>query len=720
MTKQEAKQRISKLRQAIDHHRYLYHVLDRQEISEAALDSLKHELFKLEQEFPEFITPDSPTQRVGGAPLPEFKKVPHKTPMLSMEDVFTAEELSEWLARIKRLYPAGAYDFYAELKMDGLAVSLIYKRGVLAVGSTRGDGRVGEDVTQNLKTIEAIPLRLRIPTEKEIREIFADHNPSQPPLTLRGGDRSIPPLKIRGGRGSYEAAGKAVYNNIRNALEHGEIEVRGEVFMLKKTFDALNRAQNKKGEEPFANPRNASAGAIRQLDPAISASRKLSFFGYALLCDLGLTMHAQEHELMKLLGVPINPLSEHCATVNEVAAYQKHIQKMREKLPYWTDGIVAVVNDDRTFERLGVVGKTPRGIVAYKFPAEQSTTHVAEVRWQVGRTGVLTPVAVMDPVFVAGTTVRHATLHNMDEIERLGLKMGDTVILEKAGDIIPKIIKVLPKLRTGKEKAIQAPTHCPVCAARVERPEGEVAIQCTNKNCPAKHHERLIHFVSRKAFDIDGLGEKIVKQLMDVGLISTPADIFKLEKSDLVDLERFADKSAENLIAAIAKAREISLPRFIFALGIKHVGEETAVDLAKRFGTLKKIREATFEELNSVPNIGEVVAQSLHEYFSDKHSQKLIDDLLASGIKVQSSKLSAISPKLHGLTFVLTGGLESMTRDEAKEKIRDLGGDISSSVSKNTDYVVVGSEPGDKLARAKKLNVKILNEKQFLEMLTEK
>ncbi len=677
----EAKNRIAKLRQEIDHQRYLYHVLDRQEISDAALDSLKHELFKLEQQFPELITADSPTQRVGGRPLPEFKKVPHRTPMLSMEDVFSPEELSGWLERIKRVYPQGEYVFYCEIKMDGLAVSLFYAKGMLDIGSTRGDGRVGEDVTQNLKTIEAISLRLREPTEAEIKKIGAD------------------------------------YQKVKRALTKGEIEVRGEIYMEKRTFDELNRVQKKKGEEPFANPRNASAGAIRQLDPAIAASRHLSFFGYALLGDFGIETHAQQHELMKLLGVPINPLSEHCGTLDEIMVYHAKIEKIREKLPYWADGVVAAINNDHTFERLGVVGKTPRGVVAYKFPAEQSTTKIREVRWQVGRTGVLTPVAVMDPVFVAGTTVRHATLHNMDEIERLGLKIGDTVILEKAGDIIPKVIKVLLKLRTGKEKIIHTPTHCLVCGATVERAEGEVAIMCSNKNCPAKHLERISHFVSKKAFDIDGLGYKIVEQLTDVGLLSTPADIFKLTKGDLLDLERFGEKSADNLIAAIDKARHVTLPRFIFGLGIKHVGEETAADLTNKFGTLKKIREATLEEFLAVSQIGEVVAHSLHEYFSDRNNQKLIDDLLATGVQVQSRKLSVMRQILAGKTFVLTGGLESMTRDEAKEKIRSLGGDISSSVSKNTDYVIAGSEPGEKFDKAKKLGVKAIDEKEFLKLL---
>ncbi|MDP3244923.1 MAG: NAD-dependent DNA ligase LigA [bacterium] len=693
MTKQEAKMRIEKLKKEVEHHRYLYHVLDKTEISDAALDSLKHELYKLEQEFPDLAMSDSPTQRVGGEPLPEFAKVNHTTPMLSMEDVFSPKELIEWLERNKRLYSRGQYQFYTEIKMDGLAVSLIYRQGVLAVGSTRGDGKVGENVTQNLKTIEAIPLRLRVPEERDLRKIFKDANT---PI--------LHSMRVK----------------IKKIIEEGEIEVRGETFMLKKVFDALNREQKAKGEPFFANPRNVSAGSIRQLDSKITASRRLSFFGYALLADLSLETHEQTHELMRAIGVPVNPLSLLCQDLDAVVRRHEHILKTRNKLPYWTDGVVAVINDNNTFERLGVVGKTPRGNIAFKFPAEQVTTRVKEVRWQAGRTGVLTPVAVMEPAFVGGTTVQHATLHNLDEIERLGVKIGDTVILEKAGDIIPKIVEVMIKLRTGGEQTIKTPARCLVCGAKTERREGEVALICPNKECPAKHHERVVHFVSKKAFNIDGLGDGIIKQLSSAGLVATPADIFKLTKSDLVDLERFGEKSADNLIAAIDQARRVSLPKFIYALGIKHVGEETAVDLANRFGTLEKIQKADFETLNAVSNVGEVMARSLREYFQDKRSQKLIDDLLLAGVKIENYKLPTTNYKLKNLTFVLTGGLETMTRDEAKEKIRALGGDISSSVSKNTGYVVAGTEPGDKLDKAQKLGVKILNEKEFLKMLENK
>ncbi len=688
MTKAEAKKRIEKLRDEIDRYRYEYHVLDTLEISEAALDSLKHELYKLEQQFPDLTTPDSPTQRVGGKPLPEFKKVQHKTPMLSLEDVFSREELEEWLERVHKVFPRGTYDFYAEVKMDGLAVSLVYEDGLLKVGATRGDGRVGEDVTQNLKTIDAIPLRLRLPTEKEIGHFFDQF-----------------------GNGLDE---KRFAHRL--ARLDGWIEIRGEAFLSKKAFDALNKEQKKKGEEPFANPRNAAAGSIRQLDPRVTASRHLSFYGYALFGDFGLTTHEQAHELMKLLGVPTHRANERCTTLAAVERYHEKILKAREKLPHLTDGVVVTVNDDHTFERLGVVGKTPRGAIAYKFPAEQATTRVREVRWQVGRTGALTPVAVMEPVSVGGTTVQHATLHNMDEIERLGLKIGDTVILERAGDVIPKVMKVLPRLRTSKEKVIHPPTKCPACGHAVRRRSGEVAIICTNKACPAKHMERIIHFVSKKALDIDGLGEKIVKQLMDAGLIATPADIFKLEKRQLVDLERFGEKSAENLIASIDKARVVPLARFIFGLGIMHVGEETAVDLAAYFGTLAKFRGAEFEELEKISGIGEVVARSIADWLADKQHQKLLDDLLDAGVKVETVQVSRHRP-LAGKTMVFTGELEGLTRDEAKELARRLGADISGSVSKKTDFVVAGADPGSKYDQAKKLGIKIIDEKEFLKMI---
>lgn len=688
MTKFETKERIEKLREAINRYRYEYHVLDKLEISDAALDSLKHELYKLEQQYPEFITPDSPTARVGGKPLPEFKKVEHQTPMLSMEDVFSFKELSEWLERDRRFYPRGKYDFFVEIKMDGLAVSLVYENGLFVKGATRGDGKIGEDVTQNLKTIEAIPLRLRVPKEAEIKNYLEKYGQG---INRKKFDRLIKTLD-------------------------GRIEIRGEAFMTKKVFEFLNREQKKKEEAEFANPRNAAAGSIRQLDSAITASRHLSFFGYALIGDFGFLTHEQAHMLMPIIGVPQNLHNKFCKNLDESQKFYEKVLKIREKLDYWTDGVVLGINDNVTFERLGVVGKTPRGFIAYKFPAEQATTVVNEVRWQVGRTGALTPVAVMDPVFVAGTTVQHATLHNMDEIGRLGLKIGDTVILEKAGDVIPKIVKVLPKLRIGKEKIIHPPQNCPACKAKTLRRAGEVAIICPNENCPAKHLERIVHFVSKKAFDIEGLGYKIVEQLMDIGLIAAPADIFKLEKSQLTDLERFGEKSAENLVSSIDKSREVTLPKFIYSLGIMHVGEQTAIELAESFGTVKKFSEAKKDDLEKISGIGTVVAESLAEWLKDHQNKKIISDLLDAGVKVGEMYISKHHP-YEGKTFVFTGEMENMTRDEAKEKIRRLGGEVSGSVSKNTDFVVAGAEPGSKYGKAQKLGVKIIDEKEFLKLM---
>lgn len=685
MTKEQAKKRIEKLRKEISYHRYLYHVKDKQEISDAAHDSLKHELFKLEQEFPDLITPDSPTQRVGGESLPSFKKIQHKKPMLSLEDVFSQEELEAWLKRVKKVWPRGKYEFYTEIKMDGLAASLVYEDGMLVTGATRGDGKVGEDVTQNLKTIEAIPLRLRIPPEKELGK-FLD----------------------KFGKGIDE---KRFLNKMKDL--HGRIEARGEAFMGTKDFEKFNKEQEKRGEQIYANPRNLAAGSIRQLNPKVTAERPLSFYGYNLLGDFGLTTHEQAHELMKMLGIPTNPENMPCKNLKEVEAYHQEIEKMRERLPYMTDGVVITTNDEHTLERLGVVGKAPRGIIAYKFPAEQATTVIKEVRWQVGRTGALTPVAVMEPVAVGGTTVQHATLHNVDEIERLGVRVGDTVILERAGDVIPKVVKVLTRMRPKNAKTIHAPSKCLVCGQKVERKKGEVAIVCVNKDCPAKNIKGMIHFVSKKAFDIEGLGKEIVAQFMEAGLISQPADIFKLEKSDLIDLERFADKSAENLIASIDKARKVSLARFIFGLGIMHVGEETAVDLAEYFGTIGKFRKAGHGELEKIEGIGSVVAKSIADWLDEKQNQKLIDDLLEAGVRVETVHVPQHRP-LAGKSIVLTGQLESMSRDEAKSAIRRLGGSVSSSVSKNTDFVVVGSEPGTKYDKAKKLGVKIIHEKEFL------
>jgi len=666
MTKQDAKQRIEKLRTEINHNRYLYHVLDKPRVSDAVDDSLKHELFLLEQQHPDLMTQDSPTQRVGGEPLPAFKKVPHQVRMLSLNDAFSFDEVKDWFERAERyLGKKIEPDFFAEVKADGLAVSLEYEDGLFARGSTRGDGQIGEDVTENLKTIDAIPLRL----ETEVKR-----------------------------------------------AQTGRVEVRGEVYMKKKDFEALNREQGTRGNQIFANPRNAAAGSIRQLDPKIAAQRKLSFIVWDIITDLGQTTHAEVHVLAAELGFPVARVNERCRSLDSLKRYYDSIDKKRDKLPFNIDGTVIIFNDIATYKKLGVVGKAPRGAVAWKFAAEQATTRVLDIIIQVGRTGALTPVAVLEPVAVAGTTVGRATLHNEDEIKRLDIRIGDTVIIQKAGDIIPDVVEVLSRLRTGKERVFKMPAKCPVCGQETARREGEVAHYCVNKDCPAKHREGLYHFVSKKAFNIDGLGPKILDQLLDVGLIKDAADIFTLKQEALQELPRFDVKSAENIIKAVAAARAVSLARFIYSLGIRHVGEETAVALAGYFGSLEKVRQSSLEELHRIPDVGDKVAESIIAYFKDNKNLKLVERLQKNGVQVQSAK-RASSNKLGGQSFVFTGSLDTMSRDEAKEKARLHGGEVASSVSKNTDFVVAGVEAGSKLDKAEKLGVKVLSEEEFLKLL---
>ncbi len=648
MNKIEAKRRIEKLKIEINHHRYLYHVLDKQEISDAALDSLKHELADLERQFPEFLTSDSPTQRVGGEALKGFKKVKHFKRMMSLNDAFSKQEVEDWEKRLKKIVPEAKFDYYCEIKMDGLAISLLYEDGVLVRGATRGDGRVGEEVTHNVKTIESVPL---------------------------------------------------------NIPEKGKVEVRGEVYISKKNFEEINK------DNQFANPRNAAAGSIRQLDPKIAKQRKLDFMAYDLINDLDLETHQQKHEKLEDFGFRSNKLNEGCKNIEEVWKYLQKIAKKKENLKYWSDGIVVNVNNLELYEKLGVVGKAPRGAVAYKYPAEQATTVVEDIQLQVGRTGALTPVAHLKPVLIAGTTVARATLHNEDEIKRLDVRVGDTIILEKAGDIIPDIVEVIKNLRPKSSQPYKFPEKCPVCGSEVSRREGEVAHVCTNKQCFAQEKRKIYHFVSKKAFDIDGLGPKIIDQLLEEKIISTPADLFKLEVGDLQPLERFAEKSAENLIESINKAREIELARLIYALGIRHIGEETALDLAEHFGSIEKLREASLEELSGIHEMGEVMAKSIYEYFQEDN---LVDELLKY-LKIKNPKVR--SKKLSKQTFVLTGSLAKMTRDEAKNKIRQAGGNISSSISKKTDYLVAGEKAGSKLDKAKKLGVKVVSEQELLSML---
>lgn len=676
MEKDTVKIRIEKLKEVINHHRYLYHVKDQQEISDSALDSLKKELFDLEQKYPELVTDDSPTQRIGGEPLKDFKKIKHLHRMLSFNDAFSKEDMQDWLDRILKLLDkepsfakasAGEVDFYCELKIDGLAIELIYENGFLKTGATRGDGNIGEDITQNLKTVEAIPLRV-IPAEAGIQ------TPEQ-------------------------------------------LIVRGEVFISKEEFNKINKIQKEKGLPLYANPRNIAAGSVRQLDPKITASRHLDSFIYDLKTDFNLQTHEEIHKTLKILGFKTNKNNKYCKNLEEVFEFHGYWQKQREKLDYEIDGIVVIVNDNKIIEKLGVVGKAPRGAIAFKFAQSQAVTKVLDIKIQIGRTGAMTPVAVLEPVQVTGITITRATLHNEDEIKRLGLKIGDTVIVGRAGDVIPNIVKVLPELRTDKEKNFKMPEKCPSCQTKLEKSESEALWRCPNPKCFARQRRNFYHFVSRTAFNIDGLGPKIIDRLLDEGLVQDPSDLFELKEGDIIPLERFAEKSAENLIKSIAEKKEISLSRFIYALGIRNIGEETAIDLANNFSSVKKLREAKLEDFQSILNIGPIVAKSVYEWFNDKTNLKLLDKFEKVGLKIKNNKLIVKNQKFIDKTFVLTGSLETMTRDEARAKIRELGGGVSESVSSKTNFVVAGKEPGSKADKAKKLGVKIISEKEFLNLI---
>lgn len=709
MTKKEAKEAIEGLKKEIKHHRYLYHVLDREEISDAALDSLKRKLQKLEEENPEFITTDSPTQRVGGKPLNKFKKVGHEAPMLSLFDAFSEKEMGDWEERLLKILASKNkkknLDYFVELKLDGLAISLTYENGKFLVGATRGDGKVGEDVTNNLKTIEAIPLSLRIPKESELKK---------------------------------EGFLKKQIESILKEVETGKINIRGEAIMTKKAFLKLNKEFEKAGKQKLANTRNGAAGSIRQLDPKIAVKRKLDFYTYEIKTDVGLEKNEEKRKLLNLLGFKTlkeNKLSRDLKGVFEI---YKKVMKTRDNLPFDIDGLVVKVNNLSLWDMLGVVGKGPRYMMAYKFPAEQTTTKLKDVVWQVGRTGVLTPTATFDPVEIGGVTVSRATLHNMDEIKRLGLKIGDTVIIERAGDVIPKVIKVLINLRTGREKEIDIPKKCPICSGKVEKVGDEVAFRCTSKDCYAVTLRGIMHWVSRGAVDIEGLGGKIVEQLLQSGLIRDLSDLYALEVGDLVPLERFADKSADNLIDALEEKKNIELSRFIFGLGIRHVGEETALILAKKFFKNKKIKKEEKisidelagyfksldrEDLKEINDVGPIVAQSISNWWNDQKNQIILSKLKKNGVKLKVDtrlREAALgkSGKLTGKKFVLTGSLSGLTRDEAKDRIRTLGGNVSSQVSKNTDFIVAGADPGSKFAKGKKLGIKIIDEKEFLKIVS--
>jgi len=698
MDKNEAKKRIEKLCKEINYHRYLYAVHDIQEISEAALDGLKKELFDLERKFPDFVSPDSPTQRVEGKALDKFEKVTHATRMYSLFDAFDEKDMKEWEERMKK--KLGNWEirklvnYYCELKFDGLAMSLIYRKGVFVRGATRGDGFVGENVTNNLKTVESIPLRLRVPSNIELEK--AGFNDSQ-------------------------------IKSVISLLEKGEIEIRGEALMTTKVFNELNKKYKSEGKSELSNPRNGAAGSIRQLDPKITRERKLDFFVYGLASDFGLSTHEQELKLAGLFGFKVLKENKFCKNLDEVEKFHEYWEENRGKLEMEVDGVVVKVNSLELWKILGIVGKAPRFAMAYKFSAEQATTKVIHVDWLIGRTGVLTPRATLLPVKVGGVTISHSTLHNMDEIRRLDLKIGDTVIIERAGDVIPKIIQVLKKLRQGNEKKISEPKHCPICNSSVLKVPGEVAYKCTNKNCFAMTLRRLSHWSSKGAMDIEGLGPKIVEQLMKEKLVNDVADFYELTVGDLKPLERFADKSAENLIKAIKEKKELDLAKFIYGLGIHYVGEETAIFLSKKLKVkstklsdlLSEIQKYDIEDFEDFEDIGPVVAESLYEWFRDEKNIELLKKLDNDGIKL---KIKNLENKTQNSTFerktvVLTGTMFELTRNEAKAKIRELGGKISSSVSKKTDFVVAGKKAGSKLEKAKKLGVEILSEEDLLRII---
>jgi DNA ligase (NAD+) len=689
MDKKEIRNRIEKLRSAIEHHRYLYHVLDKQEISDAALDSLKKELFDLEQIYPDLITSDSPTQRVGGKPLEKFGKIRHKTPMLSFNDAFFEKDMEDWVLRISKLLEkdeAETIDFYCELKIDGLAIELAYKNGILNAGSTRGNGEIGEEITDNLKTIEAIPLKLR-DKEDVINEL----------------------KKKEVSRNIIKAVGELDFKK--------EIIARGEAFISKKEFEKVNKEREKSGETSYSNPRNLAAGSIRQLDPKITSMRRLDSFAYDIMADFSCRTHEEKHKVLKAFGFKTNSHNKYCKNLEAVFDFYRECRNIREKLHYEIDGVVVIVNSSSLFNKLGIIGKAPRGAIAFKFPAKQATTIVEDIKIQVGRTGALTPVACLKPVDISGVTVSRATLHNEDEIKRLGIKIGDTVIVGRAGDVIPDVIKVLPELRTGKEKEFKMPKNCPICRSLVKREPNGVAYYCTNPDCFARQKENFYHFVSKPAFNIKGLGPKIIDKFIEEGLVFDPSDLYDLKEGDIFPLERFAEKSAKNLIGSINSSKKITLARFVYGLGIRNVGEKTALDLAYNFKTIDELKNSGLEELKNIKDIGPVVAVSINNWFKDPKNSKFINRLLKAGIKIENRQIKKENKKLSGMKFVITGALESVSRNEAKGKIIAFGGEVSESVSKNTDYVVAGKEPGSKYEKARQLGVKIINEKEFIALL---
>jgi len=697
-------ERIEKLRAEIEEARYAYHVLDKNLMDEGVLDSLKNELFQLEQTYPQFITPDSPTQRVGGKALDKFVKVIHDYPMISLYDAFSEEDMLAWEERNRSFFKKPlSDDYYVELKLDGLAISLKFEAGLLVQGATRGDGQVGEDVTANVRTITSIPLRLRCPSEDALASI---------------------------------GFGASDIKDLYNFINHKVIEIRGEAIITKKNLADINRRYAQEGRPLLANARNAVAGSIRQLDPQVTAERKLDFYTYDLLFS-GLTRgelvrwRHQADQLARLLGFKTIQQNKLCHGLSEVFVYYRQIEKIRESLSFEVDGIVVKYDDLKLWEALGVVGKAPRYMMAYKFSAEQTTTRLLDVQWQVGRTGVLTPTAILKPVKVGGVTISRATLHNFDEIRRLSVKIGDTVIIERAGDVIPKIVGVLPKLRSGDERPIVPPKYCPFCGSIIQKVAGEVAYRCPNPDCYAVALRRLRHWASQEAAGWNGFGPKIIEQLFKNGLIKDIADFYDLTVDQLKILPGLGDKSANNLVAEIHRKKILSLDRLIYGLGIHQVGQETAATIAnflahRLANTSRKAspeeifavgRAITTEEWQTLSDIGPKVAEALFNWFHDDYNYDLLRRLGRQGVTAVWEKKLA-SQTLSGKTFVLTGRLNSLTRAQAEARIKQAGGQVSSQVSRQTDYLVVGADPGSKLVKAKNLGIKIINEAELLALLS--
>jgi len=655
--------RVQRLREELHYHNYRYYVLDDPVISDSEYDRLMQELVRLEEEYPELVTPDSPTQRVGAAPLEKFETVEHRVPMLSLENAFSEGEAREFDARLKRfLRTAEELDYVVEPKMDGCAVELLYEAGRLTVGSTRGDGYRGENVTQNLKTIRSIPLIL-----------LKDKEP-------------VPEL----------------------------LEVRGEVYMDLEEFKLLNQERLSRGEAPFANPRNAAAGSLRQLDARITAARPLKIYCYGVgeVRGRSFARHSEVLETLKAWGLRVNPLTETCRGIEPAIAYHQRLERQRHGLPYETDGIVIKVDDLGLQERLGTKARSPRWALAYKFAATQATTRVLRIEVNVGRTGAVTPMAVMEPVEVGGVTVSRATLHNEDELARKDVRAGDWVLVQRAGDVIPEVVKVILEKRPPGTTPYKMPSHCPVCGTELVRPPGEAIIRCPNPDCVGQLKRAIRHFASKTAMDIDGLGEKIVEQLVDTGLVKEVSDLYWLTVEDLIPLERFAEKSASNIVNAIQGSKSPELGRFIYALGIRYVGEATAQLLAQHFGDFTSLSQAGEEELLAVEGVGPQVAKSIRDFFQRPKNQQVIANLFRAGVQPKAPARPQVSP-LAGKTFVFTGALSRFSREEAKALVTARGGKVSSSVSAKTDYVVVGAEPGSKYAKALELGVKVLNEEEF-------